>query len=281
MVRNGYRVRPTGLATRATGRTIFRIDDAQGRAVARIAATDGMRALALFWRRRGGQTLSDILRDLGPDRGPDRTMGATLRRSIDMARIRLGTGELPLPDTEGAKAHRAIPPSAGRKPPSPRVASRAAADQHDLFAVDRSASDPSARAAAPVDIGLAPPALPRRQATHLDADSVQLARVHYRGLQSSDPADSYLYHVATARDAEAMLRDGLALSRRHPLLLTERGGVPYWLALLADDADMVEEDAADITVLRMKRFMIDDLIEDDPDSTRSSGSPCYFLTGNA
>ncbi|MFT8677125.1 MAG: hypothetical protein ABF821_02005, partial [Gluconacetobacter sp.] len=123
----------------------------------------------------------------------------------------------------------------------------------------------------------AEPPPPRRQVTHLDAETLQLARVHYRGLQASDPADSYLYHITTNENAEAMLRDGVTMSRRHPLLLTERGGVPYWLSLLADDDDASE---ADIAVLRMKRFMIDDLIEDDPDSTRSSGSPSYFLTGN-
>ncbi|CAP55192.1 hypothetical protein [Gluconacetobacter diazotrophicus] len=267
MVKNGYRVRPTGLRARDTGRMIFRIDDARGRPVARIAASDAMRALALFWRRRGGQTLADIL----PRPGPHHSLGATLRRSIDMARIRAGTGELPLPAIETPEARRK-PPRARAVPAAPRAA--AEIGQDDLF------TRPPAAIPEPVAPEPVAPAPPRRRAEHLDAESVQLARVHYRGLQSSDPADSYLYHIATGRDAEAMLRDGLAPSRRNPLLLTERGGVPYWLAVLADDADMVGDEAADIAVLRMKRFMIDDLIEDDPDSTRSSGSPCYFLTGN-
>ncbi|MFS3134382.1 hypothetical protein ACLRDC_03250 [Gluconacetobacter sacchari] len=229
---------------------IFRINDGQGHRQARIAARNGPQALALFWRRRGRRILAESLPDPDPI--------VTLRRNFDMARIRPDTAELPLPEPASARPSSHPTP---RRPRAPRPA-REPADtgQNDLFA----APPPTA-----------PP--PRRQVTHLDAESLQLARIHYRGLQASDPADSYLYHITTEENAEAILRDGISISRRHPLLLTERGGVPYWLALLADDDDT---GTADVAVLRMKRFMIDDLIEDDPDSTRSSGSPGYFLTGN-
>ncbi|MBB2196462.1 hypothetical protein HLH44_03120 [Gluconacetobacter sp. 1c LMG 22058] len=256
MVRNGYRVRPTGLTTPIAERMIFRIDDIQGRPRARIAAKDGPQALALFWRRRGRQILAESL--------PDPDPVATLRRNFAMARILPDTAELPLPEPVPARA--ATHP-APRRPRAPRpLRDEAETGQNDLFTSPLPAPPPKAE-----------PPPPRRQVTHLDAETLQLARVHYRGLQASDPTDSYLYHITTNENAEAMLRDGVTMSRRHPLLLTERGGVPYWLSLLADDDDASE---ADIAVLRMKRFMIDDLVEDDPDSTRSSGSPSYFLTGN-
>ncbi|MFW7268546.1 hypothetical protein ACMAUO_11315 [Gluconacetobacter sp. Hr-1-5] len=235
---------------------IFRIDDMQGRPRARIAAKDGAQALTLFWRRRGRQIMAESL--------PDPDPVATLRRNFAMARILPDTAELPLPEPVPARAAAHPTP---RRPRAPRpVRDGAETGQNDLFASPLPAAPPKAE-----------PPPPRRQITHLDAETLQLARVHYRGLQASDPADSYLYHITTNGNAEAMLRDGLVMSRRHPLLLTERGGVPYWLSLVADDDDASE---TDIAVLRMKRFMIDDLIEDDPDSTRSSGSPSYFLTGN-
>ncbi|GAA4474871.1 hypothetical protein GCM10023157_02700 [Gluconacetobacter asukensis] len=259
MVSNGYRVRPTGLTTRNSERMIFRIDDMQGRPRARIAAKDGAQALMLFWQRRGRQIMAEAL--------PDPDPVATLRRNFDMARILPDTAELPLPEP----APRAATQPATRRPRTPRpVRDTTDAGQNDLFASAAASPPPAAPPKAE-------PTPPRRQVRHLDAETLQLARVHFRGLQASDPADSYLYHITTEENADAMLRDGLAMSRRHPLLLTERGGVPYWLSLVADDDDASE---ADIAVLRMKRFMIDDLIEDDPDSTRSSGSPSYFLTGN-
>ncbi|GBQ82218.1 hypothetical protein AA13595_0858 [Gluconacetobacter johannae DSM 13595] len=280
MVKNGFRVRPAGLTDRRTGLTAFRIEDARGRQVARIAATHGAQALALYWRGRGCRELAGILPGYGPD---DR-----LRRSIDMARSRLSSddmNELPLP--EGA---------AGRQSPRPRVpraARRPAAGiaQDDLFqarAPVAMPAEPAPLAPAPASMTpapaapVAPTAPPRRRVAHLDAGDIQLARVHYRGLQPSDPPDSFLYHIASSRNAEQMLRDGLDLDPRQPLQLTERSGVPYWLSLLMDDADppMDEpEEEEDIAVLRLKRFMVDDLIEDDPDATRSSGVACYFLTG--
>lgn len=261
MVKNGYKVRLTGLTTRDSERTIFRIDDMQGRPRARIAAKNGPQALTLFWRRRGRQIMSESLPNADPV--------ATLRRNFDMARIRPDTAELPLPEpTPGNGAAQPSP----RRTRTPRPARDAeTSGQNDLFASPPTINPPPPAPPKP----RAPP--PRRQVAHLDAEALQLARIHYRGLQASDPADSYLYHITTEQNAEAALRDGVSISRRHPLLLTERGGVPYWLALLADDDDA---SAADIVVLRMKRFMVDDLIEDDPDSTRSSGSPSYLLTGN-
>ncbi|MBB2204177.1 hypothetical protein [Gluconacetobacter takamatsuzukensis] len=259
MVRNGYKVRPTGLTTRNSGHMIFRIDDMRGQPRARIAAQDAPQALMLFWRRRGRQIMAESL--------PDPDPVATLRRNFDMARIRPDTAELPLPEPVRTAAQ-----PAPRRPRTPRPVREATGQgQNDLFASPLPTAEP------PAEPPKAEPPPPRRQVASLDAETLQLARVHYRGLQASDPADSYLYHITTDENAEAMLRDGLTMSRRHPLLLTERGGVPYWLSLVADDDDASE---ADIAVLRMKRFMIDDLIEDDPDSTRSSGSPSYFLTGN-
>ncbi|WP_220790030.1 hypothetical protein [Gluconacetobacter tumulisoli] len=266
MEKNGFKVRPAGLTDRRTGRTPFRIEDAQGRQVARIAASHEARALALYWRERGCRDLAGILPGYGPD---DR-----LRRSIDMARSRLSSdemSELPLP--RGDAGPQSPRPRVSRAPRRPAAGTEIGNGQQDLFHA-------RAPATAPEPAPVPPPAPPRRQVAHLDAAEIQLARVHYRGLQPSDPPDSYLYHIATARDAEHMLREGLDLSPRQPLLLTERGGVPYWLSLLVDDADLQAEGPEDdIAVLRLKRFMVDDLIEDDPDSTRSSGTPCYFLTG--
>lgn len=260
MVSNGYRVRPTGLTTRNSERMIFRINDMQGRPRARIAAKDGNQALMLFWQRRGRQIMAEAL--------PDPDPVGTLRRNFDMARILPDTAELPLPEPAPTRAGTHSTP---RRPRAPRpLRDTAETGQNDLFTSAPASPPPAAPPKAA-------PTPPRRQVTHLDAETLQLARVHFRGLQASDPADSYLYHITTDENADAMLRDGLVMSRRHPLLLTERGGVPYWLSLVADDDDASE---ADIAVLRMKRFMIDDLIEDDPDSTRSSGSPSYFLTGN-
>lgn len=284
MVRHGFKARPSVLAPSDKTRTLFRIEDADGRVVARIAAPDATRAMALFWRRQGCRDLAAYLPAPAPTAAPPHA--AALQGSIDMARTRLGPrlgprlglDQLKLPAIAEQQAARSPRPRRGAAPvagPGPVPVP----GQDDLFA------RPAAPLPVPVPVsdraphGPAEPPAPRRQVTHLDADTVQLTRVHHRGLQPSDPPDSFLYHIAGAQRADAMLRDGLTLSRRDPLLLTERGGVPYWLSLLADDADLLDDAAAGIVVLRLKRFMVDDLIEDDPDSTRSSGTPCYFLTG--
>lgn len=146
-------------------------------------------------------------------------------------------------------------------------------------------------AAAPgrqADLFAAPPPPARRVLTYLDIAALGLGMVNPRSLQAGAGPDGYLYHVTTRAAMDTIQARGtVVFSRRAPLVLTERPGVAAWLA------DMMEHDMPGPdgppdsapgngpVIFRLRRFMIDDLLENDPDRTRQYGVPFHLLTGIA
>mgnify|MGYP003362843115 FL=1 len=169
-----------------------------------------------------------------------------------MAQRRKGRGmELPFAPMARAPRRDARRKAAVTTPPAPDPAT-----QPDLFTV--------------------PPPRARRRLTYLDITALGLGRVDMGTLRAGTGPDGYLYHVTTQEGLDTIQARGtLVFSERAPLVLTERTGVAAWLA------DMMEHDAPDgpPVIFRVRRFMVDDLLENDPDRTRGYGVSFYLLTG--
>ena len=168
-------------------------------------------------------------------------------------------GELPFaPQPRARRPGRRQKPGLDGTPP----AVMPAVPQPDLFA-------------APAPVG--------RRLTYLDNAALGLAQVNMRGWQSGNGPDSYLYHVTNSNDLETILARGTVLfSPRSPLVLTERPGVALWLANMMEvmEPDTIVGHSGEIPVVfRVKRFVIDDLLEHDPDRTRRYGVSFFLLTG--
>jgi len=161
------------------------------------------------------------------------------------------------------------------------VAERGSAG-HDDPGQDEPADDPPAEAAAaPRDQPLAARAVPARQpeVQQLEPSAIMLQRVDPRQFHTRDRTDAYLYHVTNSHDASVALNQGLAVNPLDPVILTERPGVAYWMSVLAEDFDVILDGPADLVVLRMRRRAVEDLLEPDPDASRSAGCACFLLTG--
>ncbi|WP_244191791.1 hypothetical protein [Komagataeibacter swingsii] len=119
--------------------------------------------------------------------------------------------------------------------------------------------------------------------TYLDTAAIGLGRVDVRQWRAGAEADGYLYHVTTQADLETIQARGtIVFSPRAPLVLTERPGVAPWLANMMEvmETDDMAGHTADIPVVfRVKRFVIDELLEHDPDRTRRHGVSFFLLTG--
>ena len=297
------RARPTGLLSPATRLPVFRIEDGDGRVLRRISsARDAGEAVMHYWRAtaadgRFGAIMSDEL-----------PADATLRRRIDQVRAARGRGtgdraamqthELPLPEPTLEAAPDAYPAdavttAAARRPTRARRRAAAESPEQDLFAGGDGAAAPPQAAADPEPEAVPEPeAMPEpepemkpepapRTTHHLDPQVVPLQPVDHRTLRPTDRADSFLYHVGTRADADNALRNGLVVSAQDPVILTERPGVPYWLSMLAEDYDVIMDGPADFVVLRVRRHAVTELLEPDPDASRSAGCSCYLLTGGA
>ncbi|MBO1325233.1 hypothetical protein K2X14_08105 [Acetobacter sp. TBRC 12305] len=90
--------------------------------------------------------------------------------------------------------------------------------------------------------------------------------------------DSCLYLVTTAENASAFLADGLKLSRTAPIMLTERDGIGPWLAKLAEN--VTDEPLCPNVVLRLRRAMVAQALEPEPDHSAEFAARCYLLSGN-
>ncbi|MGS0647246.1 hypothetical protein ACU81Q_06410 [Komagataeibacter melomenusus] len=146
---------------------------------------------------------------------------------------------------------------------------------------------PPAAAAPPVpqpDLFAATTARPHAL-TYLDVAALGLAVVPARTLRPDDGPDGYLYHITTAAGLDTLRARGTVLfSPRAPLVLTERPGVLPWLANMMEvmESDYEAGHRADSPVVfRVKRFVIDRLLEHDPDRTREYGVSFFLLTGLA
>lgn len=119
------------------------------------------------------------------------------------------------------------------------------------------------------------PPLPR---TVFLPEEVRLSAVAVASLGGHAGEDGFLYLVVTQGRAARLLEHGLPLSRRAPLMLTERGGVVPWLAWL-NDTRSEEPDTEAGAVLRLRRAMVAEALEPDPDHTAAFSAPCYWLSG--
>ncbi|WP_244192137.1 hypothetical protein ACM0P6_09765 [Komagataeibacter sucrofermentans] len=121
--------------------------------------------------------------------------------------------------------------------------------------------------------------------TYLDVATLGLALVPARSLRPDDGPDGYLYHITTAAGLDTLRARGTVLfSPRAPLVLTERPGVLPWLANMMEvmESDCEAGHRSDSPVVfRVKRFVIDRLLEHDPDRTREYGVSFFLLTGLA
>ncbi|MFT8417949.1 MAG: hypothetical protein ABF636_03820 [Acetobacter sp.] len=119
------------------------------------------------------------------------------------------------------------------------------------------------------------PPLPR---SHFMPDEIRLSIVPSPEKIQPGVQDAFLYMVVSKNHAQHLMVSGLPLDRRSPLLLTERSGIPPWLAKTADtaacDAHMPP------VVLRLKRSLVAQALEPDPDHTAEFASICYLLSGN-
>ncbi|MHC0614359.1 hypothetical protein LV478_05775 [Komagataeibacter oboediens] len=149
----------------------------------------------------------------------------------------------------------------------------------------RGDAPPAAHATGQPDLFAAPLQGIAHALTYLDIGAIGLTRVDVRHLRAGEGADAYLYHVTTQADLETIQARGtIVFSPRAPLVLTERPGVPPWLANMMEimeSADPAGHTADMPVVLRVKRFVIDELLEHDPDRTRRYGVSFFLLTGIA
>lgn len=113
----------------------------------------------------------------------------------------------------------------------------------------------------------------------ISASDAALAIVNPHPIRANDRPDGYLYHLTSAPEAKLLLQSGLPCSFDDPIILTERGGIPYWMSVLAEDVDDILDGPAAVTVLRVRRRAVQNAIESDADSSRAAQAPCYLLTG--
>ncbi|MCG4273081.1 hypothetical protein [Acetobacter senegalensis] len=118
-----------------------------------------------------------------------------------------------------------------------------------------------------------PPAPPR---THFTAEELRLSYSPPQSFTPRTAPDSWLYFVTDREEAHHLLHSGLHLTRKAPLLLTERNGVCAWLEKMAEDP---AGPAAFPCVLRLRRTMVADMLEPDPDHSAEFSAECYLLSG--
>ena len=113
----------------------------------------------------------------------------------------------------------------------------------------------------------------------ISASDAALAIVNPHPIRANDRPDGYLYHLTSPNEAKLLLQSGLPCSFDDPIILTERGGIPYWMSVLAEDVDDILDGPSAVTVLRVRRRAVQNAIESDADSSRAAQAPCYLLTG--
>ena len=113
----------------------------------------------------------------------------------------------------------------------------------------------------------------------ITAADAALAIINPHPIRPNDRPDGYLYHLTSPGEARVLMQSGLPCSFDDPIILTERGGIPYWMSVLSEDLDDILDGPAAVTVLRVRRRAVQNAIESDADSTRAAQAPCYLLTG--
>ena len=119
------------------------------------------------------------------------------------------------------------------------------------------------------------PPLPR---SHFLPDEIRLSLVPAPEKLPPAGEDCFLYMVVSQNHAQHLMATGLPLNRRAPLMLTERAGIAAWLAKTAETTAC---DAHNMpVVLKLKRSLVAQALELEPDHTAEFATPCYLLSGN-
>lgn len=113
------------------------------------------------------------------------------------------------------------------------------------------------------------------QMRYLVPAEAPLAGVPLASIGPASRPDGYLYLMADADTAAAWRESGLPVDARQPVVLAERPALLPWIAMVAEAA----EDATPPVVLKLRRMLVDGMLEPDPDHTARLGAPCYLLTG--
>lgn len=119
------------------------------------------------------------------------------------------------------------------------------------------------------------PPLPR---SHFMPDEIRLSFVPSPEKIQGGGEDAFLYMVVSQTTAQHLMATGLPLDRRAPLMLTERPGILPWLAKTADTTAGYGDTPP--VVLRLKRALVAQALEPDPDHTAEFSTVCYLLSGN-
>ncbi|MGI4978450.1 MAG: cold shock domain-containing protein [Janthinobacterium lividum] len=223
--------------------------------------------------------------DDAQDGAPAPSRAAPRRRSARAAAPAAETPDSPAgqPEPTEAIAPEAAVPDATEPavaaPDQPAAAAEAASPApagNTAVAVAPDAMQPEPRPTEPAPKAV--PAGPPRPLVITPADAA-LAIVNPHPMRANDRPDSYLYHLTSPGEAKVLLQSGLTCSFDDPLILTERGGIPYWLSVLSEDVDDILDGPAAVTVLRVRRRSVQNAIESDADSSRAAQAPCYLLSG--
>lgn len=157
-------------------------------------------------------------------------------------------------------------------PPNGRVCKPVRADRK----TPRTRPNPTTLHAQQADLFAQPlPPLPR---SRFMPDEIRLSIVPSPEKLPADGQDAFLYMVVPQHLAQDFMVTGLPLDRRAPLMLTERSGICPWLAKTADTTTGYDE--ARPVVLRLKRALVAQALEPDPDHTAEFAAVCYLLSGN-
>ncbi|MFC0500411.1 hypothetical protein [Asaia krungthepensis] len=119
--------------------------------------------------------------------------------------------------------------------------------------------------------------VPPERRTHLNPEEAPLLLVSNRAFTEADTTDAWLYLLVGHDEGEELMREGLRLDARAPLLLTERSGVFALLEAQSQDmADDTHETPA--LLLRARKSDLAPWIEADPDMSARLGVACYLLS---
>lgn len=190
-----------------------------------------------------------------------------------------GLFDLPEEKAESAQAALRTTPKRATRVPTPIL------EQPDLFSLppadpapdQPSGARPLTKAARPEPVRREP--MPSEPVRFMPT-RVRLSQfIATAGTASLDP---WLYYcVRDPAEAHAILASGLRPDRTAPPVLREAGATVAWLASLSeDDEDEDADDAPPPLLLRLRRNIVQNAMEPDPDAPQQPGSRMFLLTGD-
>jgi len=101
--------------------------------------------------------------------------------------------------------------------------------------------------------------------------------------------DDYLYHVTTKRRLALIKRNGLSPNApsqfenyseytRGKVFFCEKEGVSFWESKVEDHEEANNERPSRVVILRVRRSVLEDKVQNDGRGTEDSRSPSYYVT---